>query len=60
MYESEITRFVRELHQKNPQLALDQKKGRALLWDRQLDAEEIARHAAARVEQQAYVYQTKV
>lgn len=60
MYESEITLFVRELHQKNPQLALDQKKGRALLWDRQLDAEEIARQADASVAQQAYVYQTKV
>ena len=60
MYESDITRFIRELHDKKPTLEAEQVRGRALLWDRTLDAEELKRQAEARVRQQAYVYQTKV
>lgn len=60
MYESEHTRFIRELMEKKPALAEEQKKGRALLWDRQLDADEQKRFTEARVKQTAYVYQTKV
>ncbi|MFN0160728.1 MAG: DUF3460 family protein [Burkholderiales bacterium] len=60
MYESDLTRFMRELRQKKPQIVTEQQRGRALLWDRQLDREELQQKEAARVAQQAYVYQTKV
>ncbi|MBL8378275.1 MAG: DUF3460 family protein [Burkholderiales bacterium] len=60
MYESDLTRFMRELRQQKPHIAIEQQRGRALLWDRQLDREELRQKQAARVAQQAYVYQTKV
>jgi hypothetical protein len=60
MYESEITKFIRELHQKRPQLAAEQQQGRALLWDRKLDREALAAFNESRVPQQPYVYQSKV
>ena len=59
MYESEHTRFMRELFQKKPALADEQRKGRAIWWDRELDREEQERYAQSRVNQTAYVYQTK-
>lgn len=60
MYESDLTKFIRELHLMKPHLAADQVKGRALLWDKRLDRDEQAAFDSARVEQQPYVYQTKV
>ena len=60
MYESEHTRFMRELFEKKPALADEQRKGRALWWDREQDAEEQKRYAESRVSQTPYVYQTKV
>ena len=60
MYESDITKFIRELHAKRPALADEQKKGRALLWDRTLDRHALEEYSEASVPQQPYVYQTKV
>jgi hypothetical protein len=60
MYESDITKFIRELHQKKPGLEAEQVKGRALLWDRKLDREALEAQRQARVPQLPYVYQTKV
>ena len=60
MYESDITKFIRELHQKRPTLEAEQAKGRALLWDKNLDREALKAQQQARVPQQPYVYQTKV
>jgi hypothetical protein len=60
MYESDITKFIRELHQKRPQLAAEQQKGRALLWDRHLDRDALKEFKESRVPQQPYVYQSKV
>jgi hypothetical protein len=57
-YESDITRFIRELKQRTPDLERRQREGRALLWDKPQDLEERARADEARVPQQAYVYQT--
>ena len=59
MYESDITKFIRELHQKRPELEAEQVKGRALLWDKALDRDALSEQQAARVPQQPYVYQTK-
>lgn len=61
MYESDFTRFLLELKQKRPNLEAEQKKGRALLWDKPpLDLDENRRDKASRVAQQAYVYQNKL
>ncbi|QAU34195.1 DUF3460 family protein [Janthinobacterium sp. 17J80-10] len=60
LYESEITRFIKDLKEKNPKLEEQQRAGRALLWDKtpvDLDARERAEQS--RVKQQAYVYQNK-
>jgi hypothetical protein len=59
-YESEITQFIAELRQKNPNLEAEQKAGRALLWDKPpMDNDSRDRTAESRVRQQAYVYQNK-
>ena len=60
VYESEITLFVKELKKKNPQLEEQQREGRALLWDKApLDLDQSKRTDDSRVDQQAYVYQSK-
>lgn len=57
-YESEITRFLRELKQKQPDLERKQRDGRALLWDVELDREQLARWRESKVPQKPYVYDT--
>ena len=55
-YVSEATRFLQELKAQHPDMEARQKQGRALLWDRQQDAELRAAFDAARVRQKPYVY----
>ena len=57
-YESEITRFLRELKQKKPEIERTQREGRAIWWDKQLDAEQLERWQESKVPQQPYVYQS--
>ena len=59
MYESDITRFLRELMQSRPHLEEEQRKGRAIWWDRPQDPETVRRQEASRVPQKPYVYQTE-
>jgi hypothetical protein len=59
MYESDITKFIKELKAAKPELEAKQKEGRALLWDKQIDREFSAAAAAARVPQKPYVYGTE-
>jgi hypothetical protein len=59
-YESEITKFIKELKAKNPDLEQQQRDGRALLWDKApIDLDQTERADDSRVDQQAYVYQNK-
>lgn len=59
-YESDHTKFIRELKEKQPHLEEQQRANRALLWDKSpLDLESFERDQQSRVKQQAYVYQTK-
>lgn len=58
-YESDITRFVRQLIEEKPQILDEQKKGRALWWDRKLDLDALRRAEESKVKQQPYVYQTR-
>jgi hypothetical protein len=58
-YTSDVTQFISELKAKKPTLEGEQRAGRALLWDQQVDRQAVAEARAARVPQQPYVYQTK-
>jgi hypothetical protein len=58
-YKSEVTNFIEELKAKKPTLEAEQRAGRALLWDKDVDRSAEADFADGRVAQQAYVYQTK-
>ena len=57
-YKSDVTSFIEELKSKKPTLESEQKAGRALLWDRDIDRSAQAEWREARVPQQPYVYQT--
>jgi Protein of unknown function (DUF3460) len=58
-YTSDVTQFIEQLKTQRPTLEQEQRKGRALLWDRQLDRAALAEWQDAAVPQQPYVYQTK-
>ena len=58
-YKSDVTHFIDQLKAQRPTLEDEQRAGRALLWDRQIDRQAQAEWRDARVPQQAYVYQTK-
>ena len=58
-YRSDVTQFIDQLKAQRPTLEEEQRRGRALLWDRPVDAEAQAEWAQARVAQQPYVYQTR-
>jgi len=60
-YESDHTKFIKELKAKTPGMEERQQAGRALLWDKApLSLDEQRRVAESRLRQQAYPYQTKV
>ncbi len=58
-YESEITQFLKDLRQQRPHLEASQKSGRALLWDKAIDLDQVEEFEAATVAQKPYVYQTE-
>lgn len=58
MYESEHTKFMREWLEKHPKERDEQKKGRALWWDKPQDVETQKRYDTSRVPVKAYYYDT--
>lgn len=58
-YTSDATQFIDQLKASKPGLEQEQRQGRALLWDKQIDREFQAGTQAALVPQHAYVYQTE-
>lgn len=58
-YESDHTQFIRELLEQKPHILEEQRKGRAMWWDKKLDLDLLERQRAARVPQKAYPYQTE-
>ena len=58
-YESDTTQFIKQLKAQKPELDAQQRQGRALLWDKQVDREAQAQFKASRVAQKPYVYQTQ-
>jgi hypothetical protein len=59
-YESDHTKFVRDLLGREPGLVDEQRKGRALWWDKEpRDLAERRTMDAGRVPQKAYVYSSE-
>jgi hypothetical protein len=56
MYESDLTRFMREFLEKNPQVAEKQKAARATWWDKKLDPDERSRWKQVEEPQPPYPY----
>jgi hypothetical protein len=60
MYQSDITQFLHQLKVRQPSLEIEQRQGRALLWDKlPIDLDERERLEQSRVEQPPYVYYQK-
>jgi len=55
-YTSDVTDLISTLKAKKPTLEAEQRAGRALLWDKQLDRSAQADYSSARVPQSPYVY----
>ncbi|MEX3629414.1 MAG: DUF3460 family protein [Burkholderia sp.] len=56
-YTSDVTQFLNQLKQQKPALEDEQRKGRALLWDKQpIDLDERSEQQQSRVRQTSYVY----
>lgn len=56
-YTSDTTQFIDQLKTQRPQLEAEQRKGRALLWDKPVDRDIQADFKVGRVAQKPYVYQ---
>jgi hypothetical protein len=56
LYESEHTKFMRDMMTRHPEWAADQLTGRALLWDRKIDPIEQQHLRETRELEQAYPY----
>lgn len=59
MYESDLTKFMRDFLQQHPEVVEDQRKGRAMWWDKPQDLETAKRNDESRVPPKAYYYQTE-
>lgn len=56
-YESDLTKFVTELREKNPNLEAQQRAGRGLLWDKApIDLDDQKRTQDSGVKARGYVY----
>lgn len=55
-YTSDVTQFIDSLKAQKPTLEAEQRAGRALLWDKQIDRDAQAGFAEATVPQSPYVY----
>jgi Protein of unknown function (DUF3460) len=55
-YTSDVSDFITDLKRNRPALEAEQRAGRALLWDKNVDRSALADNQDSRVAQQAYVY----
>ncbi len=56
-YTSPTSEFIQQLKTERPHLEIDQQKGRALLWDKQINLDTQQQFKQATVKQKPYVYQ---
>ncbi|HSV51107.1 MAG TPA: DUF3460 family protein [Burkholderiaceae bacterium] len=59
-YKSEVTQFIDKMKEQKPSLEAEQRAGRALLWDKNVDRSAWSEYRDAEVAQKPYVYQTDV
>jgi Protein of unknown function (DUF3460) len=57
-YVSDASHFINDLKRNRPSLEAEQRAGRALLWDKNVDRAALADNQDSRVAQSAYVYGT--
>lgn len=57
-YQSDITLFIDKLKTDKPSLEAEQRAGRALLWDKNVDRSLQGEYQDGKVAQNPYVYQT--
>ena len=57
-YQSDATQFINGLKTQKPSLEAEQRAGRALLWDKNVDRSAWDDFDAAEVAQKPYVYKT--
>ena len=55
-YSSDTTQFIDQLKAQHPELEAEQRQGRGLLWDKQIDRSAQADFDDAKVAQSPYVY----
>ena len=55
-YRSDLTQFIEQLKTEKPDLEAQQRAGRAIWWDKNLDRDAIADWKQSKVPQKAYVY----
>jgi hypothetical protein len=58
-YVSDFTRFIQDLKAENPDLDRQQREGRAIWWDKDVDQDLYKRFRQSTLPQPAYVYQPK-
>lgn len=58
-YKSDVSQFIDELKAKKPALEAQQREGRALLWDRDIDRDIQSEWRAAALRQRGYPYQSE-
>lgn len=56
MYESDITKFIRDLMENQPELVELQKTNRATWWDKKQNPAELKLHDQSAAPKQAYAY----
>lgn len=57
-YQSDVTRFIDQMKTTRPSLEAEQRAGRALLWDKNVDRSAWREYRDGQVPQKPYVYQT--
>jgi hypothetical protein len=55
-YRSDVTQFIEQLKSEKPDLEAQQRAGRSIWWDKNLDREAIAEWKQSGVPQKPYVY----
>jgi hypothetical protein len=55
-YQSDVTQFIEQLKTEKPDLEAQQRAGRSIWWDKNLDRDALADWKRAKVPQKPYVY----
>jgi hypothetical protein len=56
MYESDLTKFLRDMLEQQPELKALQKANRATWWDKKLDPDQLRRNEASEAPKAPYAY----